>query len=140
LQGIKTIRNGIMNDDENVFEIYVVSSFAKAAAKEGVDDVALREAAGEIFSGLVDADLKGSLVKKRIASANRNTGKSDGNRAIVSIKKGNKLFYLYLFSKKEKDNISKKELNALKKYGDLMFSYNENDLTSMIDEGLLRKL
>lgn len=129
-----------MNEDEDVFEVYVVSTFVKAAANEGVDDAALKKAADEIFSGLVDAKLKGSLVKKRIASANRNTGKSDGNRAIVSIKKGNKLFYLYLFSKKEKDNISAKELKALKEYGDLMFSYNENDLASMIEEGLLRKL
>ncbi|ELY4303443.1 type II toxin-antitoxin system RelE/ParE family toxin [Cronobacter turicensis] len=127
-------------EDKDDIEVYVVSSFVKVAAKEGVDDAALKKAAFEIFAGLIDADLKGSLFKKRIASANRNTGKSDGNRAIVSMKRGKKLFYIYLFSKKEKDNISAKELKALKAYGELMFTYDDEYLEAMIAKGLLRKL
>ncbi|WP_159191767.1 type II toxin-antitoxin system RelE/ParE family toxin, partial [Klebsiella pneumoniae] len=70
----------------------------------------------------------------------RNTGKSDGNRAIVSIKRGKKLFYLYIFSKKEKDNITKKELKALKEFGNLMFSFSDEKLQEMVSSGVLRKL
>jgi len=128
------------NDESEPFDVYVVTMFADKADKEGVTDEALVDASKEIFAGLIDANLKGSLIKKRIASGNRNTGKSDGNRAIVSIKRGNKLFFLYLFSKKEKDNISDKELKALKEYGELMFSQTDESLGKMLKEGLLRKL
>lgn len=127
-----------MNDDE--IDVYVVNDFSIKAGKEAVSDRALLDAAKEIFNGLIDANLSGSLVKKRISSGNRNTGKSDGTRAIVSIKRGNKLFYLYLFSKKEKDNITKKELKALKEYGELMFSFSEKKLQEMVSSGVLRKL
>ncbi|EGX8289196.1 type II toxin-antitoxin system RelE/ParE family toxin [Salmonella enterica subsp. enterica serovar Braenderup] len=127
-----------MNDDE--VEVYVVNTFSAKARKEAVSDKHLLEAAKEIVSGLVDANLSGSLVKKRIASGLRNTGRSDGDRAIVSIKRGRKLFYLYLFSKKEKDNITKKELKALKDYGELMFSYTDEQLNKMVSSGVLRKL
>lgn len=131
-------RKAIMNDDE--IDVYVVNDFSIKAGKEAVSDRALLDAAKEIFNGLIDANLSGSLVKKRISSGNRNTGKSDGTRAIVSIKRGNKLFYLYLFSKKEKDNITKKELKALKEYGELMFSFSEKKLQEMVSSGVLRKL
>ncbi len=133
-----TIGTIIMNDDE--VEVYVVNTFSAKARKEAVSDEHLLEAAKEIVSGLVDANLSGSLVKKRIASGLRNTGRSDGDRAIVSIKRGRKLFYLYLFSKKEKDNITKKELKALKDYGELMFSYTDEQLNKMVSSGVLRKL
>lgn len=127
-------------DNNEQFDVYVVTTFADKADKEGVTDQALLNASQEIFAGLFDASLKGSLIKKRIASGNRNTGKSGGNRAIVSIKRDGKLFFLYLFSKKEKDNISDKELNALKEYGELMFSQTEESLCAMLKGGLLRKL
>lgn len=127
-----------MNDEE--VDVYVVKNFSIKAEKEAVSDRALLDAAKEIFSGLIDANLSGSLVKKRISSGKRNTGKSDGTRAIVSIKRGNKLFYIYLFSKKEKDNITKKELKALKEYGELMFSFSEKELQEMVSSGVLRKL
>lgn len=127
-----------MSDEE--IDVYVVNSFSIKAGKEAVSDSALLDAAKEIFSGLIDANLSGSLIKKRISSGKRNTGKSDGTRAIVSIKRGNKLFYLYLFSKKEKDNITKKESKALKDYGELMFSYSDKKLKDMVSSGVLRKL
>ncbi|HBZ3189280.1 TPA: type II toxin-antitoxin system RelE/ParE family toxin [Klebsiella pneumoniae] len=127
-----------MNDDE--IDVYVVSAFSAKAIKEAVSDENLLDAAKEIFSGLIDANLSGSLVKKRIPSGKRNTGKSDGNRAIVSIKRGKKLFYLYIFSKKEKDNITKKELKALKEFGNLMFSFSDEKLQEMVSSGVLRKL
>ncbi|MBD8170373.1 type II toxin-antitoxin system RelE/ParE family toxin [Erwinia persicina] len=129
-----------MNEDEDEVEVYVVSAFSEKAQKEAVSDDSLLKAAEEIVNGLIDANLSGSLVKKRIASGNRNTGRSDGNRAIVSIKRGKKLFYLYLFSKKEKDNITKKELKALKEFGELMFSYSDEQLNDMVSKGVLRKL
>nr|CAZ68147.1 hypothetical protein [Rahnella sp. WMR114] len=133
------IRKDIMTEKPKP-EIYLASSFVEVAKKEVISDAALVGAASEIFAGLIDANLSGSLVKKRIASGKRNTGKSDGTRAIVSIKKGNKLFFIHLFSKKENDNISKKELAVLKEYGELLFSFTDEQLEGMVSKGILRKL
>lgn len=43
--------------------------FNKWAAKEGLDDNALRSAVDEMARGLIDADLGGHVVKKRVALA-----------------------------------------------------------------------
>ena len=55
--------------------IFTVKGFAR---KQQITDAALREAAAEIESGLVDARLGGGLVKKRIAGKDK--GKSGGFR------------------------------------------------------------
>jgi hypothetical protein len=47
--------------------------FEKFARKEGIDDVALREAVVRAERGLIGADLGGGLIKQRIAR--RNAGK-----------------------------------------------------------------
>ena len=59
--------------------------FNRWARAEKISDVALREAAREVASGRVVADLGGSLFKKRIAKAG--AGKSGGYRTIVGYKK-----------------------------------------------------
>jgi hypothetical protein len=59
-------------------------AFAKDAKAEGLTDEALIRAIQEVRRGLVDADLGGSLVKKRIATGNR--GKSGELRTILVCK------------------------------------------------------
>ena len=61
--------------------ILKTKSFAKDAKSQGLNDLALIKAIKEVQAGLVDADLGGSLVKKRIAVGSK--GKSGGLRAIL---------------------------------------------------------
>ena len=73
----------------------------------------LLEAASEIVLGRVEADLGGSLFKKRLARGDG--GKSGGYRTIVGYKKPNsdRIIFLYAFGKNAKATISEKEATAL---------------------------
>lgn len=65
----------------------------------------------EIQAGLLDADLGGFFLKKRIPKSN--SGKSSGYRTIIATSKDNNWFCMYGFSKNEQDNIDKLELKTL---------------------------
>ena len=61
--------------------------------------------------GLVDADLGGGVVKKRVALPGR--GKSGGARTLVATNKGNRWFFVFGFEKNDRANISDQVLEAL---------------------------
>lgn len=67
--------------------VFKNKAVSKWAAKEGLTDKALLEAVGEMERGLIDADLGGHVVKKRVALAGR--GKSGGARTFLAYKVGN---------------------------------------------------
>ena len=62
--------------------------------------------------GLIDADLGGHVMKKRIAVGGR--GKSGGARTLLAYKSGDKAFFVYGFAKNALANVSADELRALK--------------------------
>jgi hypothetical protein len=80
--------------------------FQKWAAKEGLDDEVLRAAVEEMENGLIDAELGGHVVKKRVALPGR--GKRGGTRTLVVYQQANKAFFVYGFAKSERANISDK--------------------------------
>jgi hypothetical protein len=86
--------------------------FHRWAAKEGLSDTALAAAVQEMESGLVDAQLGGHVVKKRVALPGR--GKSSSTRTPLAYQAGSKAFFVYGFAKNERANIGDKELKALK--------------------------
>ena len=61
--------------------------------------------------GLIDADLGGGVVKKRVALPGR--GKRGSTRTIVATNKGSRWFFVYGYEKNEQANISATELEAL---------------------------
>ena len=90
---------------------FKVSTFSRWAKKCGLDDVALNRAVKEMEDGLIDAQLGGGLVKKRIAVGS--SGKRGGARVIVATNFGGRWFFLYGFEKNERDNIDTREMKAL---------------------------
>lgn len=64
--------------------VFKNKAFAKWAVKEGLNDETLLSAIREIDNGLVDADLGGHIVKKRVALHGR--GKSGGVRTLLAYK------------------------------------------------------
>ena len=62
--------------------IFKNKAFNKWADKEGLSDGALRIAVDEMECGLIDADLGGHLMKKRVAVGGR--GKSGGVRTLLA--------------------------------------------------------
>lgn len=101
--------------DHLMLKIYKDLDFYKWQKKSRLADQALVSAIKEIESGLYDAKL-GDLFKKRIAKPGM--GKSGGFRTIVACKLDVAWFYIYGFSKNEKENIDKKTEIALRSYVD----------------------
>ena len=87
-------------------------SFQPLDAQDLLTDAALCGALSEMEKGLIDADLGGSVVKKRVPLPGR--GKSGSARTLVATNKGNRWFFLFGFQKNERANVSPKELEALR--------------------------
>jgi hypothetical protein len=109
--------------------------FQKWAAKEGLDDDALRAAIEEMENGLIDAELGGHVAKKRVALPGR--GKRGGTRTLVVYQQANKAFFVYGFAKNERANISDKELKALKLLATQLLGYTNPALVKAIEAGEL---
>ena len=77
-----------------------------------LSDDALCKAIREMEQGLIDADLGGGVVKKRVALSGM--GKRGGSRTLVATNKEDRWFFVFGFEKNERANISSTELEALK--------------------------
>lgn len=91
--------------------VFKTKFFARWLRKTDLTDQALCTAVSEMERGLVDADLGGSIVKKRVALPGQ--GKSGGARTLVATNKGSRWFFVFGFEKNERANVSPKELEAL---------------------------
>ncbi len=91
--------------------VFRTRHFTRRMRKTGLADTALLAAVDEMARGLIDADLGGGVVKKRIALPGR--GKRGSTRTIVATNRGNRWFFVYGFGKSEQANISATELEAL---------------------------
>ncbi len=114
-------------------------AFAKDAKSEGLTDSALKRAVKEVRSGLVDAELGGNLVKKRIALGSK--GKSGGLRTILVYKASAvNIFCVYVFAKKDADNISKKELQEFKLLANTLLGMKEPEINKALKTGALQEV
>lgn len=93
--------------------IYNTRWFDRWARKQGLSAAILCAAVREMAAGLVDADLGGGLVKKRVARPGQ--GKSGGFRTLVATNRGDRWVFVFGFPKNERSNIDKDEEEALKK-------------------------
>ena len=120
---------------EMAVRVFKDPEFASWADDEGLADASLCAAAAEIENGLVNGNLGGFLVKKRVGAPGR--GKSGGYRTIVAHRQGDRLFFLHGFAKNEKDNISKKEKKALHKLGDQYMAYSNAEISELVRKQLV---
>ena len=109
--------------------------FDRWAAKEGLTDYALTEAVQEIGEGLVDANLGGSVYKKRVAIEGQ--GKSGGLRTLLAFRKEERTFFMYGFAKNQRSNVSQRELKALKQLAKEYLGYEGTDLDKAVEAGAL---
>jgi len=108
--------------------VFKTPYFAKQAKDAGISDRELCASATELRKGQGDP-LGGSVWKKRL-DKNR-------QRAIVLTKSGAFWLYVYLFAKKDRENITPKELRAFKK---LSGDYQTADVGQMLKNGDLHEI
>ena len=83
-----------------------------------------------IAKGLVDADLGGSVVKQRIARPG--WGKSAGVRAILVLRRGERVFFVHGFAKSDRENLRRNELRALRALADELLAVDGPGLEAML--------
>lgn len=115
--------------------VFKTRLFSRWADKEGVTDEALSQAVKELTDGLVDADLGGSVYKKRVGLHGR--GKRGGVRTLVAFRLEDKAFFLYGFAKNARGNITVKERKALRLLADQLIGYSSTALSKAIRAGEL---
>jgi hypothetical protein len=109
--------------------------FQRWAVRETLTDNILLAAVEEIGQGLIDADLGGHVIKKRIGIRGR--GKSGGVRTLLAFQLDDKAFFIYGFSKNERANVSQKELKALKLLASELLGYSTEALEKAVQAGEL---
>jgi len=109
--------------------------FAKWASSQKLMDTTLIAAVAEMEQGLVDAELGGQVVKKRIALPGK--GKRGSTRTLVAFRQDDKACFIYGFAKNERANISGKELKALKLLARELLSYTKPALAKAVKAGEL---
>jgi hypothetical protein len=105
------------------------------ASKEGISSAALLNAAEEVDSGKIEADLGGCLFKKRLPRAGE--GKRGGYRVVVGYKRANteRIVFLYAFAKNDKTNISAKEEAALSLAAQFFVATTDSHIQELLATG-----
>ena len=118
--------------------IFKTRHFQRWMRKTALSDSDLRKAVLEMAAGLIDANLGGGVVKKRIGLAGR--GKRGGVRTLVATNKGNRWFFVFGFEKNERDNISDAELQALQDYAADLLERTTAQLVAATADGTLLEI
>ena len=118
--------------------VFKTRHFARWMRKTELTDAALCEAVGEMVDGLVDADLGGDVVKKRVALPGR--GKRGGARTLVATRKASRWFFVFGFEKNEKANVSPTELEALQTLAGALLGLSGAELDLAVEDGALQEI
>ncbi|MEK6737385.1 MAG: type II toxin-antitoxin system RelE/ParE family toxin [Planctomycetota bacterium] len=110
-------------------------NFARWSRKSGLSDSLLKMAVLEIQRGLLEADLGGGIVKKRIALPGR--GKRGSTRTLLATNRDDRWFFVFGFEKKERVDISENELESLKKMAKDLLGLTAAQIAVALGEGSL---
>ena len=113
--------------------VFRTRTFTRWMRKTGLSDHALIAAVSEMKSGLIDADLGGHLVKKRVALPGQ--GKRGGVRTIVATKRSKRWFFLFGFSKSERANVDQDELKVLEEVARDLLALDDRQLIDALCAG-----
>ena len=119
-------------------QILVTKTFARWMRKSNVTEADIVAAAQEMVQGLIDANLGGHLVKKRVALRGR--GKSAGARTIVATKFEQRWVFLFGFEKNERSNIDASELKVLQELAVSLLDLDQQAIAVAITAGQLFQL
>lgn len=106
--------------------------------KTELSNEALRQAVQEMSDGLIDADLGGHVLKKRVALPGR--GKRGSTRTLVATNRDDKWFFVFGFEKSERSNVTPDELAALQLMALDLLKLSAPQLTQLVAEGKIEDI
>lgn len=118
--------------------VFKTRHFSRWMRKTELADDALCAAVGEMAQGLIDADLGGGVVKKRVGLAGR--GKRGGARTLLATNKGDRWFFMFGFEKNERANISAEEKEALQTLAQDLLSRTNQELDAQVADSALQEI
>jgi hypothetical protein len=118
--------------------VFKTRHFARWLRRTDLSDTALCAAVQEMMAGLVDADLGGDVVKKRVALPGR--GKRTGARTLVATRRADRWFFVFGFEKSEKANVSPTELEALQVLAAELLHLTTVQLDTAVQNGALQEI
>ena len=118
--------------------VFKTRHFCRWMRKTALTDRSLCLAVTEMIAGLIDADLGGGVVKKRVALPGR--GKSGSTRTLVATNKGNRWFFVFGFEKNDRANISDKELVALQAIAQDLLRLTPSQLQECVGNWTLQEI
>lgn len=118
--------------------VFKTRNFNRWMRKTELTESALCAAVDEMISGLIDADLGGGVLKKRIGYAGR--GKSGGARTLIATNKGNKWFFVFGFEKNDRANVTVSELEALQDLAQELLARSGKQLDDAVQDGTLLEI
>ena len=116
-------------------KVLSTKSFSRFARRENISDTQLIKTIERANQGLIDADLGGFVIKQRIPRTGQ--GRSGGYRSIIAFRKESMAFFIYGFSKGDKDNVSVEELKNLKEAAKVLMKLKNRQLEKAIEKGTL---
>lgn len=118
--------------------IFKTRHFSRWMRKTELSDAALCKAVIEMEKGLIDADLGGYILKKRVALPGK--GKRGSLRTLVATRKAETWFFLYGYEKNERANISDDELEALQEIATQLLMRTPAQLDEAIRDGSIQEI
>lgn len=118
--------------------VFKTRHFSRWMRKTELTDRMLCGAVAEMVQGLIDADLGGGVVKKRVALAGR--GKRGGARTLIATNKGDRWFFVFGFEKNERANIADDELEALQEIAEHLLGRTGQQLDEAVQDGALKEI
>lgn len=118
--------------------VFKTKAFQSQIKKSALTDSVLCKAVLEMERGLIDADLGGGIVKKRVALPG--AGKSGGARALLATNRVDRWFFVFGFKKNERANVSPEELAALKMFAKDLLSLTAGELQQALTAAELKEI
>jgi len=100
--------------------------FDRWSDDEGLTSEVLVQAVRELEDGLLDGDLGGGIIKKRVRVPGR--GKSGGARVLLATNRRDRWVFIYGFLKNQRANVSRPELVALRELSRDLLALTEEQL------------
>lgn len=118
--------------------VFKTRHFDRWARKTRLVDDALCDAVNEMERGLIDADLGGGVVKKRVALPGR--GKSGSTRVLIATNKTDRWFFIFGFEKSELTNVGHRELKALQLLGADLLKLSAAQLGELVRNQAIKEI
>ena len=119
-------------------QVFKTRHFGRWMRKTDLTDQALCQAVEEMARGLIDADLGGGVVKKRVGMVGR--GKRGGARTLVATNKGSRGFFVFGFEKHERANVTDRKLEALRNIAADLLARTMRQLAEACKDGSLQEI